>query len=93
MVNGRVAGTPGCGAGSQPVPITWGGPLCTFRSDNIESYDVKNASIRSINPSKKLVRNVANVGYSRSRKRVARDDNDWQRSDIKKIKTHWTCRV
>lgn len=36
-----VAGTPGCGAGSQPVPITWGGPLCTFRSDNIESYDVK----------------------------------------------------
>lgn len=28
--------------------ITWGGPLCVFRSDNIESYDIRNASIRSI---------------------------------------------
>jgi hypothetical protein len=28
-----------------------GGPLCAFRSDNIESYDIKNASIRTIDPS------------------------------------------
>jgi hypothetical protein len=40
-----------CGTEGTPA-ITWGGPLCVFRSDNIESYDIKNASIRSIVPAR-----------------------------------------
>jgi hypothetical protein len=43
-----------CGAGQEPIPITWGGPLTVFRSDNIKSYDIKWASIRSIDSSKPL---------------------------------------
>lgn len=31
-------------------PITWGGPLCAFRNDNMNSVDLKWASIRSISP-------------------------------------------
>jgi hypothetical protein len=29
-------------------PITWGGPLCAFRNDNITTMDIKWATIRSI---------------------------------------------
>lgn len=35
--------------------IDFGGPLTVFRSDNIQDYDVKFLSIRSINPSVKLM--------------------------------------
>jgi hypothetical protein len=42
-----------CKTSGQP-PITWGGPLTVFRSDNIEDYDIKWASIRSIDSSKRL---------------------------------------
>jgi hypothetical protein len=36
-------------------PITFGGPLTVFRSDNLADYDVKFQSIRSIDSSKKLM--------------------------------------
>jgi hypothetical protein len=36
-------------------PITFGGPLTVFRSDNITDYDVKWQSIRSIDSTKKLM--------------------------------------
>jgi hypothetical protein len=52
--------------GSGRPPISWGGPLCAFRSDNISDYDIKWASIRSINSSKPLVTGgYAYPGYSR----------------------------
>jgi hypothetical protein len=52
--------------GSGRPPITWGGPLCAFRSDNISDYDIKWASIRSINSSKPLVTGgYAYPGYGR----------------------------
>lgn len=39
--------------GSQP--ITFGGPLTVFRSDNLQDYDIKWQSIRSIDSTKKLM--------------------------------------
>jgi hypothetical protein len=39
-----------CGAGQTATPITWGGPLAVFRSDNMSSYSVKWMSVRSILP-------------------------------------------
>ena len=36
-------------------PIVFGGPLTVFRSDNLQDYDVKFQSIRSIDPTKKLM--------------------------------------
>jgi hypothetical protein len=41
-----------CGAGQQAVVIAWGGPLTVFRSDNLQSYDIKWVSIRSIDPTR-----------------------------------------
>ena len=43
-------GTPNCG-GSDTQVITWGGPIAIFRWDNIDDMDVKNFSIREIQPS------------------------------------------
>ena len=34
--------------------MTFGGPLTVFRSDNLQDYDVKFQSIRSIDSTKKL---------------------------------------
>ena len=42
-------GTPNCG-GSDTQVITWGGPIAIFRWDNIDDMDVKNFSIREIQP-------------------------------------------
>jgi hypothetical protein len=36
-------------------PITFGGPLTVFRSDNLQDYDVKFQSIRSIDSTKKFM--------------------------------------
>lgn len=41
-------------SGTSPV-ITFGGPLTVFRSDNIQDYDVKFQSIRSIDSTKPLM--------------------------------------
>ena len=30
--------------------ITWGGPMIDFRWDNIDNMDIKNASVREIQP-------------------------------------------
>jgi hypothetical protein len=38
-----------CNVDGTPA-ITWGGPLSVFRSDNIESYDIKDAYIATIAP-------------------------------------------
>jgi hypothetical protein len=42
-------GTPNCG-GSDTQVITWGGPIAIFRWDNIDDMDIKNFSIREIEP-------------------------------------------
>ena len=42
-------GYPDCGATNTQV-ITWGGPIAVFRWDNIDDMDVKNFSIREIQP-------------------------------------------
>ena len=44
----------GCKWSEPNQPFTFGGPLSVFRSDNLTSYDIKNASIRSIDSSKPL---------------------------------------
>jgi hypothetical protein len=40
-----------CGAVPFDQPITWGGPLATFRWDNVKKISFKNLSVREINPS------------------------------------------
>jgi hypothetical protein len=42
-------GSPNCG-GSDTQVITWGGPIAIFRWDNIDDMDIKNFSIREIQP-------------------------------------------
>ncbi len=42
-------GDPDCG-GSDNQIITWGGPIAIFRWDNIDDMDVKDFSVREINP-------------------------------------------
>ena len=42
-------GYPDCGAANTQV-ITWGGPIAVFRWDNIDDMDVKDFSIREIQP-------------------------------------------
>ena len=42
-------GYPNCG-GSDTQVITWGGPIALFRWDNIDDMDVKNFSVREIQP-------------------------------------------
>lgn len=42
-------GYPDCGADNTQV-ITWGGPIAVFRWDNIDDMDVKDFSIREIQP-------------------------------------------
>jgi hypothetical protein len=42
-------GFPNCG-GSDTQIITWGGPIAIFRWDNIDNMDVKNFSVREIQP-------------------------------------------
>lgn len=42
-------GFPNCG-GSDTQVITWGGPVAIFRWDNIDDMDVKNFSVREIQP-------------------------------------------
>lgn len=44
-------GTPNCG-GSDTQVITWGGPIAIFRWDNIDDMDIKDFSIREIQPHK-----------------------------------------
>lgn len=45
-----------CKTPNNPAPaITWGGPITVFRSDFIDSYDMKWASIRNIDASKPLM--------------------------------------
>jgi hypothetical protein len=44
----------GCNTGSD-LRINFGGPLSVFRSDNLTDYDIKNAVIRSIDPTKPLM--------------------------------------
>jgi hypothetical protein len=55
-----------CGAGTDPIAITWGGPLTVFRSDNIKSYDIKWASIRSIDSTKPLHPHAITTSNNRS---------------------------
>lgn len=43
-------GYPDCGAADTQV-ITWGGPIAIFRWDNIDDMDVKDFSVREIQPS------------------------------------------
>jgi len=45
----------GCNVPKKGNQIRFGGPLTVFRSDNLESYSIRNASIRSIDASKKLM--------------------------------------
>ncbi|MGB7955731.1 MAG: Ig-like domain-containing protein, partial [Candidatus Nitrosopolaris sp.] len=42
-------GTPNCGATPTTI-ITWDGPIAHFRWDNIDNMDIKNLSIREIQP-------------------------------------------
>jgi len=42
-------GYPDCGAANTQV-ITWGGPIAVFRWDNIDNMDVKDFSLREIQP-------------------------------------------
>ena len=42
-------GIPQCGGTSKQI-ITWGGPIAIFRWDNINDMDIKNFSIREIQP-------------------------------------------
>ena len=42
-------GHPNCG-GTPTTIITWGGPIAIFRWDNIDNMDVKNLSVREIQP-------------------------------------------
>jgi hypothetical protein len=42
-------GYPDCGAANTQV-ITWGGPIAVFRWDNIDDMDVKDFSVREIQP-------------------------------------------
>jgi hypothetical protein len=42
-------GKPKCG-GSDKTIITWGGPIATFRWDNLTEVDFKNLSVREIEP-------------------------------------------
>ncbi|WXH33299.1 hypothetical protein WA016_07301 [Myxococcus stipitatus] len=39
-----------CGGATGPMPITWGGPIATFRWDNAEDVDFKWMSVREIQP-------------------------------------------
>jgi hypothetical protein len=39
-----------CGAANPDQIITWGGPIATFRWDNFNAVDIKNLSIREIQP-------------------------------------------
>jgi hypothetical protein len=39
-----------CGGSPDNMPITWGGPLATFRWDNAEDVDFKWLSVREIDP-------------------------------------------
>jgi hypothetical protein len=39
-----------CGAANPDEIITWGGPIATFRWDNFNAVDIKNLSIREIQP-------------------------------------------
>lgn len=50
----------GCNVPKVGNAITFGGPICCFRSDNLTDYDLKNCSIRSIDPTKKML-GVAHV--------------------------------
>ncbi len=58
-------------------PIVFGGPLTVFRSDNLEDYDVKFQSIRSIDPTKKLMgeEHLASTGINDD---VFKDDEIYQ---------------
>jgi hypothetical protein len=49
MIPGWGGGYPDCGATNTQV-ITWGGPIAVFRWDNIDDMDVKDFSIREIQP-------------------------------------------
>jgi hypothetical protein len=42
-------GHPNCG-GTDHTIITWGGPIALFRWDNVDNMDIKNLSIREIQP-------------------------------------------
>jgi hypothetical protein len=42
-------GHPNCG-GTDHTIITWGGPIALFRWDNVDNMDIKNFSIREIQP-------------------------------------------
>jgi hypothetical protein len=42
-------GHPNCG-GTPSTKITWGGPMVHFRWDNIDNMDIKNFSVREIQP-------------------------------------------
>jgi hypothetical protein len=39
-----------CGASSDPMPITWGGPIAVFRWDSASDVDFKWLSVREIQP-------------------------------------------
>ena len=42
-------GSPSCG-GTPSTIITWGGPIAHFRWDNIDNMDIKDLSVREIQP-------------------------------------------
>ena len=42
-------GSPNCG-GTPTTIITWGGPIAHFRWDNIDNMDIKDLSVREIQP-------------------------------------------
>ena len=49
MDSGRWAATPHhCGGAVGAMPITWGGPIATFRWDNANDVDFKWLSVREI---------------------------------------------
>lgn len=65
--------------GSQP--ITFGGPLTVFRSDNLQDYDVKWQSIRSIDATKKLMGHAHDIlaGFGKDRDKVFEEDEIYQK--------------
>ncbi len=70
----------GINAGDNHV-INFGGPLSCFRSDNCPDYDIKWASLRSIDPTKKLMGAEHNM-KTISHNTVVEEDREYQVSVV-----------
>jgi len=64
----------GCNVPAKGNQIRFGGPLTVFRSDNLEDYDIQNASIRSIDATKKLMGTELHAALTESHDTVVHED-------------------